>query len=176
MYSSISEKYPSIMNWFEDKKDKLADRTDKGEYWWELRPCSYNEEFEKDKIVWAETSSGNQFCLIAKGTYLNKTSFFMPGNDLTLLAILNSNLVKFYLNSIVSKVRGGYFSMSKAYVETIPISYPKDQKPFIKLVDKILSLKKSNPEADTSDLEAEIDMLVYELYGLSEEEIAVIEK
>ena len=66
--------------------------------------------------------------------------------------------------------------MSKAYVETIPISYPKDQKPFIKLVDKILSLKKSNPEADTSDLEAEIDMLVYELYGLSEEEIAVIEK
>lgn len=40
---------------------------------------------------------------------------------------------------------------------------------------KILSFsKKSNPEADTSELEAEIDKLVYELYGLSEEEIKVV--
>jgi adenine-specific DNA-methyltransferase len=40
----------------------------------------------------------------------------------------------------------------------------------------IISLaKRINSQADTSDLEAQIDALVYELYGLTEEEIAVVE-
>ena len=42
-------------------------------------------------------------------------------------------------------------------------------------VDQILSLKKDNPEADTSALEREIDFMVYALYGLSEEEIGIVE-
>jgi hypothetical protein len=41
-------------------------------------------------------------------------------------------------------------------------------------VESILSLKKANPKADTSELESEIDDLVYELYGLNEEEIKII--
>ena len=45
----------------------------------------------------------------------------------------------------------------------------------ISLVDHILSLKKENPYADTSALEAKIDQLVYQLYGLTDEEIAIIE-
>jgi len=40
----------------------------------------------------------------------------------------------------------------------------------------ILTDKKSNPQADTTTLEAEIDQLVYELYGLTEEEIAIVEE
>ncbi len=42
-------------------------------------------------------------------------------------------------------------------------------------LDKILSAKKQNPQADTSQWEREIDRLVYELYRLSEEEIKIIE-
>jgi hypothetical protein len=38
-----------------------------------------------------------------------------------------------------------------------------------------MSHKLDNPEADTSALEREIDFMVYELYGLSEEEIAIVE-
>ncbi|MCX8009893.1 MAG: hypothetical protein N3A61_01970, partial [Ignavibacteria bacterium] len=43
------------------------------------------------------------------------------------------------------------------------------------LVDKILTTKKQNPQADTSSLEREIDQLVYKLYELTEEEIGIIE-
>ena len=43
------------------------------------------------------------------------------------------------------------------------------------MVTKIHTLKNSNAEADTSNIEEEIDKLVYELYGLSEEEINVVE-
>ena len=40
----------------------------------------------------------------------------------------------------------------------------------------ILAAKKADPEADVSDLEAEIDQLVYSLYGLTRDEIAIIEE
>lgn len=58
-------------------------------------------------------------------------------------------------------------------LESIPCKLvPKDsQKPFINLVDQILATKKRNPEAHTSASEKEIDGIVYELYGLTEEEI-----
>ncbi|MGB3840987.1 MAG: hypothetical protein WBL11_00885, partial [Bacteroidales bacterium] len=50
-----------------------------------------------------------------------------------------------------------------------------DQQPFIDLVDKILAAKKDNPQADTTAWENEIDQLVYKLYDLTDEEIAIIE-
>lgn len=49
------------------------------------------------------------------------------------------------------------------------------QQPFIDKVDQILVLKKDNPEADTTALEREIDFMVYELYGLTQEEIEIVE-
>jgi len=42
--------------------------------------------------------------------------------------------------------------------------------------DKILSLKISDPQADTSALEAGIDRMVYKLYDLTAEEIAIVEE
>ncbi|MBT3960662.1 MAG: hypothetical protein HOE96_02180 [Candidatus Marinimicrobia bacterium] len=41
---------------------------------------------------------------------------------------------------------------------------------------KILTAKKANPQAETSTLEAEIDQMVYALYGLTEAEIAIVEE
>ncbi|MDO9211682.1 MAG: hypothetical protein Q7V48_13175 [Deltaproteobacteria bacterium] len=49
------------------------------------------------------------------------------------------------------------------------------QKPFINLIDQILSAKKRDPKADTAAWEREIDRLVYDLYGLTEEEIKLVE-
>ncbi|MDR3327657.1 MAG: hypothetical protein LBT04_05970 [Prevotellaceae bacterium] len=59
----------------------------------------------------------------------------------------------------------------KIKIPNISIS---EQQPIIDLVNKILSLKSTNPQADTKALEKQIDRLVYGLYGLTEEEIAVI--
>lgn len=46
-------------------------------------------------------------------------------------------------------------------------------KEIIRLVKEVLMAKKTN--ADTSSLEREIDQLVYQLYGLTDEEIAIVE-
>jgi len=49
------------------------------------------------------------------------------------------------------------------------------QQPIIDLVEKIVAAKAADPAADTSALEQGIDRIVYELYGLTEEEIAIVE-
>ena len=58
----------------------------------------------------------------------------------------------------------------------IPDVTPEQQIPIIELVDTILNAKRTDPTADTTQPEAEIDRLVYELYGLTKEEIAAVEQ
>ena len=57
----------------------------------------------------------------------------------------------------------------------IPDVSLEQQQPLVKLVDEILAAKAQNPAADVSTLEAEIDRLVYALYGLTPEEIRIVE-
>ncbi len=51
----------------------------------------------------------------------------------------------------------------------------KYQQPFITLVDQILAAKQKDPAADTLALEKQIDKMVYELYDLTPDDIAVVE-
>lgn len=87
-----------------------------------------------------------------------------------LCALLNSKVINYwYCNKYLMPTIGIY------ELHTIPIRVAKDQKPFISLVDKILSAKSKNANADTTALERQIDELVYKLYELTEEEIALVE-
>jgi adenine-specific DNA-methyltransferase len=63
------------------------------------------------------------------------------------------------------------------YIDSLPIILFKSfsKLPFIEKVNQILGLKQSNPSTDTSDLEAEIDRMVYALYDLTAEEILIVE-
>ncbi|MGI5847481.1 MAG: Eco57I restriction-modification methylase domain-containing protein [Candidatus Cryptobacteroides sp.] len=92
-----------------------------------------------------------------------------------LTGLLNSKLVAFWLR-YRGKMQGENFQVDKEPLLNIPL--PKtdvNQKPIISLVNQILEAKKENPQTDTSEWEDAIDQLVYQLYGLTEEEIAVVE-
>ena len=58
---------------------------------------------------------------------------------------------------------------------TMPATSPEKQKLVERLVDRILAAKQREAEADTSGAEREIDELVYALYGLTPEEIQLVE-
>jgi len=92
-----------------------------------------------------------------------------------LLGLLNSNLLKFYFGFIGVMTAGGAFTLKHATIQQLPIVVADNQEPIITLVNQILSAKKDNPAADTRELEREIDGVVYGLYGLTEEEIGIIE-
>jgi hypothetical protein len=93
-----------------------------------------------------------------------------------ILAILNSKyaLNWFWKNG---KKRGAGVDIGVEKLRQFPIKVVDEQaqKPVIKLVERILAAKAKNPQADTSKLEEEIDQLVYQLYGLTEEEIKIVE-
>jgi hypothetical protein len=96
-----------------------------------------------------------------------------------LLAILNSKLATFYHFNSSPKATKGVFPKILVYdVNNFPLPETIDNKTQEKLetlVNQILAQKSANPNADTSDLETQIDQLVYQLYDLTEEEIKIIE-
>jgi hypothetical protein len=57
----------------------------------------------------------------------------------------------------------------------IPAALPEKQKPVERLAERIVSAKQRDAEADTSALKRELDELVYALYGLTEEEKALVQ-
>lgn len=94
-----------------------------------------------------------------------------------LWCMLNSKLINWYcyLFILAKAIRTIHFDNSFTSRIPIPAISLSQQKPFITIVDKILSAKEKNPEADTSPLEKQLDEMVYKLYELTEEEIKIVE-
>ncbi len=118
------------------------------------------------------------------GQYIagKSTEILLGGNEFSLkiaLGILNSKLISFYIKQAYSVLGiDGGINFTTNLIESLPIPELNTidiQKSFIEIVDQILEKKKDNPETDTGDLEREIDKMVYKLYGLTKEEIALVE-
>ena len=95
------------------------------------------------------------------------------------LALLNSKALDYYYRKKFSTKKEDVFPEIQTYLyEQLPIpeATSTKQQPIVELVDIILAKKKQNPQADTSVEENAINQLVYQLYGLSKEEISLIEK
>ena len=138
------------------------------------------------KIIYRQTSNKITANIDNQSIYLDKTVHLIvpkqKGKSLNLrfiLALLNSSLFNYFYKYISQERKGRTFAQVKTtYIKQLPIkSVPSlVQQPLITLVDKILSLKKSDPQADTNALEAEIDQMVYKLYSMTKEEIAIVEE
>nr|WP_318681876.1 Eco57I restriction-modification methylase domain-containing protein [uncultured Treponema sp.] len=90
-----------------------------------------------------------------------------------LLGVMNSK----YASVLLTNLRGGDYHIYPEHIRNIPIPSVtlEQQEPIIALVDKILATKKADSSTDTKEWEKQIDQKVYELYGLTPEEIAIVE-
>lgn len=106
-------------------------------------------------------------------TFLNDPNFSYE----YVLALLNSKLASWYYYWFVYNRAVRTMHFDEYYIGKLPVKVikPQEQNPIINLVDKILYLKATNPEIATTHLEKEIDKLIYELYGLNEEDVRLIE-
>jgi type I restriction-modification system DNA methylase subunit len=242
---NIPELYPDIQNELDLYKDALIKRYDKGENYWNLRACAYYEEMQMPKIIYPRINSKGNFYLDSKGeVFLLDNNFFISSNSKSLLALLNSKLVFFYLKNICTTLQGGFYDFRRDKISTIPISndfeiidaelsllseklinstniFNSIKSNFIVLLQSKFDLEKTSKnlqnwseidfkgflkelkkskiklslgeeaewmqyfneqkaEAQTIQTEIEktdkeIDKMVYELYGLTEEEIKIVE-
>jgi adenine-specific DNA-methyltransferase len=100
-------------------------------------------------------------------------------NYKTLLGILNSGFLGWYFRKKFQINEEDTFPqiMIRDILQfAIPNVYDERTKKIEHLVDEIISVKQNTQSADTILLETEIDRLVYELYGLTEEETKIVER
>ena len=136
------------------------------------------ERYEQPKVLIRDTGGG------LMGTY-DDSDFYVkdvivitsPSKDEAalkfLLGLLNSRTMRYYYETTFPTLH-----VQRDEIAALP--YPSNPHGATKLriasiVDKILAAKKKDSNADTSALESEIDQLVYKLYGLTDDEIAIVE-
>jgi len=143
---------------------------------------SYGQKATKPKLI-VKGLNLLDGCLDSEGTTIpGKTTLLITSSNLETLklvaAILNSSVPFFYLKEkypASSYNQGTTFTKEMFNDLPIPEIKANDRAKLVSSVDKIVAVKQRDAEADTSALEREIDRLVYELYELTPEEIAIVE-
>ena len=156
---------------------------EKKEYWYQLRRgTAHPHIFTNAKIVCPQRSKTNTFGYNECDWYASADVYYItsPNKEYHikyLLGLLNSKLYYVWLYH-KGKRKGEILELYQKPLSEIPIKKVSAdvQNSIIKIVDKIITLKKCNPNHNTSSLEQKIDTIVYDIYELSDIEIEIIEK
>ncbi len=164
--------------------------------WYEIQDSiDYYSEFEMPKLMLPDISQRGNFMYDTSGQFYSVNSTYIIGSsDIYLLGLLNSKLITFFYSNLSPAYSGGFYRWIYQFLVQIPIkkldlANPSDKQQhdkLVSLVDQMLEAKKrlSTASRDTERdqltrkceyLDNEIDKLVYGLYGLTEEEIKVVE-
>ena len=166
--------YPAIKQHIDRHWDKVVKRADQGDTPYNLRNCAYLDLLSQPKIIWGEISDKSKFCIDLHGRYVPEaTTFMLSGENLIyLLAFLNCSVSE-YLFSIIGTTTGvGTVRWKKYKILELPVpkSIPND------LYSQLLEVCSQTIESSDNDSnESKINSIIYQVYGLSEDEIEFIE-
>jgi len=150
------------------------------------KPKTY--DFFTDERILVRRIVSRQFRIMANiinKEFVNKKDIYVfKSNDIVkypnkfLIAIINSKLISYYKTQSSTSAKKDDFTqitLNDIREISIPENYQNYVIPIVELVNQVLNAKQTNFETITNDLENQIDQLIYELYGLTEEEIKFIE-
>ncbi|PAF41449.1 TaqI-like C-terminal specificity domain-containing protein [Helicobacter sp. 11S03491-1] len=183
--------YSILKDYLESFMPKIAQSGEKGcrkktsNQWFETQDnIAYSSEFSRQKIVYPNMAKEFIAFLDKENFMTNQKCFIITEKSdqkdrlLYLSAILNSKTNFWYFKQIGATLGASGYEMSKIFVERLPIpeySNHKILKNIESLAKQILEIKLKNPKEDTQPQESKMDILIYDLYGLSESEISFIE-
>jgi len=190
--------YPVVLEHLRPFKQRLQSRATK-QTWYELQQPQLNfaKFMAEPKIIFPDIAITPRFALDKVGYYGTNTTYFVAKNDLYLLGLLNSKLANFYFLKTCAGLEGKtetYLRFFGQYLEGFPVRTinfaDKSDKAahdrMVKLVEQMLELhpklagartpqEKTALERQIAATDSQIDALVYELYGLTAEEIKIVE-
>ena len=164
--------YPAVKAYLDGHYEQLEKRYDKGRTPYNLRNCAYHAEFVKEKLFWIDLTEEGRFAYDDGEMFCVNSAYMLTGSSLKYLcAILNSAPVTWFmqnsaLNSGMGTTRWVRFTVERIPIPIIDIA---GQQPFVRAVNAIQDALRTG--ADTMILESDLDNLVYELYGLTADEI-----
>lgn len=186
--TNLGKEFPLTWDYLIENKEYLEDRED-GKFhnseWFQYGRNQALDVMHLPKLFTPDIALHSSFSYDETGNY-----YFTGGvaggygvlplegySEKYILGLLNSKLLEWYIKNTATTMQGGYFSYRSRFIRSLPIvntnSIEKNR--IIALVTQILAAKRVNPAAETKDLEREIDQLVYALYGLTDEEKAIVE-
>lgn len=174
------DRYSAVYNHLSRHYDGLSKKAGSNK-WYELQASPSdrtNLQFANEKLFWMDLTEQGRFAYDEGEMLCTNTAYIISGSSIKYLcALLNSNLITWYMNNTALNSGMGTTRWFSSTVERLPIPKirPTEQRPFINLVDRILTAKAADLKADTNEQEAELDQLVYGLYGLTTEEIRMVE-
>lgn len=148
-----------------------------------LRRYGKDEKFfSSERVLLRETGSSLLALYLNEHIYSNRSLYSIIITDKQyqtkyVLGCINSSLLQFYYQ-VMFKAETDLFPkirIAQAKLLPIPLASKKKQDEIVRVVNEILSKKKQNPQADTTDLENQIDILVYLLYKLTYDEVRIID-
>ena len=177
--------YTHLLTYKQELSNRNKDETGIRYEWYALQRFAntYLSEFEKDKIVWQRVTRRPTFCISPKGRMVLDSMAFIAfqsrGNYI--LAVVNSKVIAKWVDMNVHQYGTAGYRLSNQYVEQIPVPQVTNDNAVTvakieELAAKVIVAKTANAVADTTKTESEIDKLVYKLYNLTPEEIAIVEK
>jgi len=184
----IKSKYPNAYQWLKETEEihrKKDSNSTNDNHWYRYARNQGVDNIERIKL------SSMEICAKRPNVILNKDYFYHPttvyswylkeeSNESyeSLLAIANSNILWWFLKLTGDTLQGDARRFKTNYLNPFPMpdTISKEQEnEIVEKVNKVIVLKKDDPTSDTTSLEQEIDQMVYELYGLTEEEIEIVE-
>jgi hypothetical protein len=128
--------YPAVKAHLAPFRAALEKRATKQE-WWELQQAqlAYQDRLGQPKISYPHFQNERMFTFEKSGAFSNDKSYFVPSDDLSLLAYLNTKTAWFFLTSLSPAVRNGWHEMRVQYVDLTPLP------PMEALVRKTLAQK-----------------------------------
>jgi hypothetical protein len=169
------KKYPAILAYLKTFKPRLEARATSAHHkWYELQQPQqkFVPMMEATKIMYPDITVEPRFVMDGKGFYVSNTTYFLPGGDRYLQAILNSQLIWWFLSQSVRLMRGGYLRLFTQYIEIIPVvnALPNDKV----MIGGIAESLSTPGVKDVLSLEQELQDRVATLYGLTAEERKIV--
>jgi len=189
----LAQAMPRAFDYYRANKHYLSQREGgrfKGPEWFQFGRKQNIDLMLLPKILVPDIADRAAFALDEKGDFAFTSGYgitFREGvreSTKYFLALLNSAVLDWYWRRISTPLRGGFFRYFTQFIEQLPIvpvdfsnaSERAEHDALVSLVERILSAKRAAPDADTTALEREIDERVYRLYGLTADEIKLVEE
>ena len=172
-------RYPAVEAYLKQFKEALLKRaTSANHEWYELQQPQMGiyPEFDKLKIIYPDIGRQPEFALDTEHHFMGNTLYCIPEQGEFLLSILNSQVVEFFYSQVSTQIQHGYFRFIAQYMEQIPIPNVE-----ISLRTRIETIAREllalrGQGSRVTELENELNRLVYQAYDLTTAEIALIER
>ncbi len=141
--------FPAIHGHLKPFEEGLQRRQDKGRSWWELRPCSYYDVFDKPTIIHTDITWRSQFALTRDHRVLLNTAYVWPSDDRYTLAVLNAPVLWWLMWRTAMHGKDEALRLIYSFVETLPIAPPT---PAIRAevepaVERLIAITQADQEA-----------------------------